>query len=185
MSKEAMKLALEALGINNKAWKALADSGDAGFWEAEEQPFYELSVKAITALREALAEQPAQQEPVATITITQRWSTRTIDNHFEDCVCDWPDGEYKLYTSPQPAQQEPVAGVVIREGLPTLLQDRHIKSTDQRLYTPPPPAQRKPLTDEQIVAKALHLSGLGTSPDVIQFARAIEAAHGIKEKIND
>ena len=39
------------------------------------------------------------------------------------------------------------------------------------------PAQ--PLTDEQIVAKALHLSGLGTSPDVIQFARAIEAAHGI------
>ena len=60
MSKEAMKLALEALDINNKAWKALADSGDAGFWEAEEQPFYELSVKAITALREALAEQPAR-----------------------------------------------------------------------------------------------------------------------------
>jgi hypothetical protein len=36
-----------------------------------------------------------------------------------------------------------------------------------------------PLTDEQIVAKALHLSGLGTKPDVLQFARAIEAAHGI------
>ena len=35
----------------------------------------------------------------------------------------------------QPAQQEPVAGVVLREGLPTLLQDRNIKSTDQRLYT--------------------------------------------------
>ena len=43
------------------------------------------------------------------------------------------------------------------------------------------PPQRKPLTEEQIVAKALHLSGLGTSPDVLQFARAIEAAHGIKE----
>ena len=78
---EVLKLALDALEINNKAWKALADSGDAGFWEAEEQPFYELSEKAITALREALAEptsadyamgyaegfndacKPAQQEP--------------------------------------------------------------------------------------------------------------------------
>ena len=35
-------------------------------------------------------------------------------------------------------EQEPVSGVVIREGLPTLLQDKHIKSTDQRLYTAPP-----------------------------------------------
>jgi hypothetical protein len=49
----------------------------------------------------------------------------------------------------------------------------------RRYYTTPP--QRKPLTDEQVISKALHLSGLGTSPDVLQFARAIEAAHGIKE----
>ena len=48
--------------------------------------------------------QPAQQQIASTITITQRGSTRTIDNHFEDCVRDWPDGEYKLYTTP-PAQQ--------------------------------------------------------------------------------
>ena len=54
MSREAMQLALEALETNNKAWKHLADSGDAGFWEAEEQPFYELSVKAIATLRQAL-----------------------------------------------------------------------------------------------------------------------------------
>jgi hypothetical protein len=50
-------------------------------------------------------------------------------------------------------------------------------------YWKPPlgnPPQRKPLTEEQIVAKALHLSGLGTNLDVLQFARAIEAAHGIK-----
>ena len=62
MSREAMKMALEALETNNKAWKHLADSGDAGFWEAEEQPFYELSVKAITALRQALE---TEQKPVA------------------------------------------------------------------------------------------------------------------------
>jgi hypothetical protein len=50
---------------------------------------------------------------------------------------------------------------------------------EQFINTHPP--QRNPLTEEQIVAKALHLSGLGTSPDVLQFARAIEAAHGIEE----
>ena len=59
--KELMQQALEALEINNQAWKQLADSGDAGFWEAEEQPFYGTSVKAMNALRERLA-QP-EQEP--------------------------------------------------------------------------------------------------------------------------
>jgi hypothetical protein len=56
MTKEVLKLALEALETNNKAWRHLADSGDAGFWEAEEQGFYELSVKAITTIKEALAQ---------------------------------------------------------------------------------------------------------------------------------
>jgi hypothetical protein len=55
------------------------------------------------------------------------------------------------------------------------------ETEDVAIYTTPPAAQRKPLTDEQVISKALHLSGLGTSPDVLQFARAIEAAHGIKE----
>jgi hypothetical protein len=62
MSREAMQMALEALETNNKAWKHLADSGDAGFWEAEEQPFYELSVKAIATLRQELE---TEQKPVA------------------------------------------------------------------------------------------------------------------------
>jgi hypothetical protein len=62
MSREAMKMALEALETNNKAWKHLADSGDAGFWEAEEQPFYELSVKAIATLSQELE---TEQKPVA------------------------------------------------------------------------------------------------------------------------
>ena len=62
MSREAMKMALEALETNNKAWKHLADSGDAGFLEAEKQPFYELSVKAIATLRQELE---TEQKPVA------------------------------------------------------------------------------------------------------------------------
>lgn len=61
----------------------------------------------------------------------------------KQCVCGEPDtpGTHRTdgpCLAEQPAQQEPVAGVVIREGLPTLLQDRHIKPTDQRLYTSPP-----------------------------------------------
>jgi hypothetical protein len=52
-----------------------------------------------------------------------------------------------------------------------------------KLYTKP--QQRKPLTDEQIFAigKELGLKcRLGGNPNIdIDYARAIEAAHGIKE----
>lgn len=40
------------------------------------------------------------QEPVATIEISVRGSTTTIDNHFSDVVRDWPEGKYQLYASP-------------------------------------------------------------------------------------
>ena len=51
-----------------------------------------------------------------------------------------------------------------------------------KLYTSPP-AQRKPLTDEQIIQIASTPDGsqATTKGYVIPFARAIEAAHGIKE----
>jgi hypothetical protein len=56
------------------------------------------------------SEPPAGQplrEPVATISITRRGSSTTIDNHFEDCVRDWPEGEYKLVLAPPlPLQPE-------------------------------------------------------------------------------
>ena len=49
------------------------------------------------------------------------------------------------------------------------------------LYTTPQPAQ-KPLTDEQIEGIA-QMTCIGISPheDTLNFARVIEAAHGIKE----
>ena len=68
--RELMQQALEALETNNQEWKQLADSGDAGFWEAEEQPFYELSVKAITALRQALE---TEQEPLEYWNAVEGW----------------------------------------------------------------------------------------------------------------
>ena len=66
MEREALKLALEALELNNDEWKSLADSGDAGFWNAEDQDHYRQTNDAISAIKEALA-QPAQ-EPVAWVT---------------------------------------------------------------------------------------------------------------------
>jgi hypothetical protein len=49
----------------------------------------------------------------------------------------------------------------------------------QPLYTTPP--QRKPLTDEEIVLVVAECAASHQHTD-IHFARAIEAAHGIKEK---
>ena len=59
---EALRLALEALEIDNKEWKLLADSGDAGNWEAEEQGHYQLNEQAIKAIKEALE---TKDEPMA------------------------------------------------------------------------------------------------------------------------
>jgi len=103
--------------------------------------------EAITAVQEALAEQPAQQEPVACPDGRQckhgAWCTETYCQ--EHC-------EFRA------------------------------------------PPQRKPLTDEEIwdEVKAADLdwqTGWSLDEDAsnryITFARAIEAAHGIKEKRND
>jgi hypothetical protein len=85
MSKEAMKLALEALEDAHHTVEHKQDAIGR--------------IKAITALREALAEQPAQQEPVAYL----------CENAVGHKYFRWkkPSSEYKpiaLYTSP-PAQR--------------------------------------------------------------------------------
>ena len=56
MTKEALKLALEAMILNNAEWKRLADSGDGGYWSAEEQDHYKQTEQAIIAIKEALAQ---------------------------------------------------------------------------------------------------------------------------------
>jgi hypothetical protein len=60
---EALDKALEALELNNSEWKSLADSGDAGFWLAEEQEHYKQTEAAITAIKQARS--APMQEPVA------------------------------------------------------------------------------------------------------------------------
>ena len=73
MSIEAMKQALEALVQNNQDWKALADSGDAGWWEAEETNLYKQTAQAITSLCQAIAE-AEKQEPVAWYDSESGWT---------------------------------------------------------------------------------------------------------------
>ena len=51
---KALQLALEALEINNKEWKYLADSGDSGQWNAEDQDHYQFTEKAIIFIKKAL-----------------------------------------------------------------------------------------------------------------------------------
>ena len=152
MSKEAMKLALEALeqytnvvaSVNNPdAWVTVVDAG---------KPARE----AITAIREALAseaiEQPAQQqEPVA-------WMWRCKP------YCDWPEWSVSLK---RPADSG-------RDG-----HKRTEGYEDVPLYTSPP-AQRKPwvgLTQQDIDIAFDDTQEGGGFDD---FARAIEAK--LKEK---
>lgn len=105
MSKEAMKLALEAL---QKIYIAPEhEEYIRVWWPACEQ--------AITALREALAEQPAQQEPVAllpVVDVCMRAEAHGIDpqtkglyGFYVDCIS----------SSPQPAQRKPWVGLTEQE----------------------------------------------------------------------
>jgi hypothetical protein len=70
----------------------------------------------------------------------------------------------------------PTGALYRTEDVDGCFDDKHIP-----LYTTPP--QRKPLTDEEIEACIHHVDEDGIG--FFAFARAIEAAHGIKEKRND
>jgi hypothetical protein len=130
MSKEAMKLALEAFEYIEHNYMSLPAP----------------ATKAITALREALAEQPAQQEPVA-------WPCLIAEADFSEntVTLEMQCTDYKV-------------------------------SAGKHWLSKSPPAQRKPLTDEQMWS-LWNSQGDDAMEQTaaITFARAIEAAHGIKE----
>ena len=77
-------------------------------------------------------------------------------------------------------EQEPVAIVDANDDgyWAEILPDRSVK-VGQLLYTTPP--QRKPLTDEEIASIYMNHTDRPLHAQW-NFARAIEAAHGIKEK---
>ena len=187
MSKEAMKLALEAL--NSFPHRHLTP----------------LVSDARTALREALAQPQQEPVPAAIKTVIEAmqvdpeyaWSWHcNIAMAFVDAGGDHYTGNqgaarfmkmlanvepaHELPSPPAQPQQEPVAWAN-----PNDLQnfDMKVRTNAGTLHTVPlytsPPAQRKPLTDEDIEALAKAIEARGDT--LRQFARAIEAAHNIKE----
>jgi len=152
MSKEAMKLALEALEnsvdlVSHEARNAEELYGKYPSRLARIQGLVAFEVaheKAITALREALAEQPAQQEPVA-----HRDGFWCADLTCKKCYS--ADFRFKHKNS------------VVNESLTT-------------------PAQRKPLTEEDAFDLVQQDYRMEEYTDAaMQLIRRTEAAHGIKE----
>ena len=162
MSKEAMKLALEAL----ETYKGFID--DAHILEGQWHWLDGLD-NVQTALREALAEQPAQQEPVAwadECRIELVNAIHFLASDFENALGAFGgDTEARRKAKGDIAHARSIASRWNWNGTST-------------------PAQRKPLTLGEI-AKALADAGL--RPEDYRedgmmepLVRAIEAAHGIK-----
>lgn len=142
MSKEAMKLALEALETVNRTDLSQVNS-------------------AITALRRAL-EQPAQQEPVG----------MTLD-------ASAPLVMVPHQALEQPAQQEPEYWLwACGQHIQVSLKKPEFPDAIP-LYTSPP-AQRKPLTFSKLCDIEYEITHRDGDFSILKFARAIEAAHGIK-----
>ena len=168
MSKEAMKLALEFVEYHSK------------YWNGEGQHPQEIA----TALREALAEQPtawvtagshtaplvtqpAQQEPAAWQDTANHMKIVSAED-WENIDPMWHWMYRPLY--PSPSQREPLLREIAALSANALDDYKMI----QKLM-----AERQPLTDEQIEACIHHVDEDGIG--LFAFARAIEAAHGIKE----
>ena len=188
---EALKLALHHIeaGAHNRRYirhvirEALAEES-SGTEQPAQQDLPDLIAGALgvsrgTAydlMREALAEQPAQDEDQA---------------HYKQVV-DGVREAFDAKRKQQPAQQqEPVAwrtknaappgGYVLFQQYPKAVAD--LGGKIEPLYTSPL-AQRKPLTDEEIdkLPWEPHEGNPMTFAEGLRyFARAIEAAHGIKE----
>ena len=174
MSKEAMKLALEAMrGVI--AWHIMRNHMVP---YRVRDPLQE----AITAISEALAEQPAQQEPDAIVT--------SLVAGPDGVILAGLDRELPLmtgvYLAPQPAQpqQEPVAvWELFEDGWDSIADPEWMETlpVGTKLYTSPP-AQRTwvGLTDEEIEKVWRRVQANDFHDCVQPFARAIEAK--LKEK---
>ena len=136
--REALKLALEALH-GFIPYLPLNDEAQCGRYD-----------KAITAIKEALAQPEQHQDWCASLT---------------QMLMSMPP-------KPAPCNCKP-------EPLPWI-DKMVIDVPNQPLYTAP---QRKPLTDEEIRLQWSEFWETECHPWAIEFARAIEAAHGIKGEV--
>ena len=126
--------------------------------------------KAITDIKEALEQQAAVEHDLAAAYRTEldKLSQRNYELRMENA---------QLKAQPKEPEQEPV-GQLLEDAFGRGQVMWFNKPVDgSYVYTTPP--QRKPLTDEQI-AKIASTPAAVVGSYVHTFARAIEAAHGIK-----
>ena len=146
--------------------------------------------KAITALREALAEQPERELDKSSVCedIQQLCMNGDLPWQFEDLI-DWiSKGEIPAQPQQEPvrgwwAHTSPVTGITDVQDWQLTESDKASGWVEREIYTTPP--QRKTLTRDQ-VKKLITATGYDTaSPqertDFINGIRHAEAAHGIKE----
>ena len=153
---EALKLALEALKANQPVNYCMNNNGEK-FPMMQEDPLkFDRNSKVIAAIKEALA-QP-EQEPVAKTV----W---VVGGKTWQQIC---------------ATKEDVHKLIADMGMNTPSLCPSMSEVPVLSYTTPP--QRKPLTDDRIdEAIQQHVDPAATYRKLHDFARAIEAAHGIKE----
>jgi hypothetical protein len=180
------------------ALEALEDANDVARMEFSDEDYYS---EAINALRQAL-EQPAQQEPVATVVKRQyedgTYAGNALDWAGRNCEDDFPVGA-KLYTDPQPVKfnctvvdDDHPNGVPLsqwkkqQKQKPFCYHDgRNIVGKEYAhhcdvfpLYTEQQPEQ-EPLTDEEFISM-LDSAGLVVDPELaFEIKALVEAAHGI------
>ena len=160
-------------------------------------------LRAINAIKEALAQHDSvqakpepEQEPVMILPDGSAFGVMSFplpDDHWLYAPNEYKDGEYEPIDLPKPilthalrdavvaAVRYAVRGATMRGQETDFDPDALVQNAVYALcgpYVTPP--QRKPLTDEEIevIAKNYALNN-PTTP--LHFARAIEAAHGIKE----
>ena len=155
MSIEAMKQALKALGeiewSNNSQWQS------------------DRAKVAITSLRQAIAE-AEKQEPVA-------WRYKPVreDNPRWEYTTNHPLDMGDGYLRPSLVEYCKCIEPLFAKEKPKLMLEKFREMKDLLEDTSQP--QRQPLSDEQIEAIA---NKYGVGGWICDFARAIEAAHGIK-----
>ena len=177
---EAARKALEALELHGQQYPHMVKG---------------YCLDAITAIKEALA-QRTEQEPVMILPDGSAFGVMSFplpDDHWLYAPNEYKDGEYEPIDLPKPilthalrdavvaAVRYAVRGATMRGQETDFDPDALVQNAVYALcgpYVTPP--QRKPLTDEEIevIAKNYALNN-PTTP--LHFARAIEAAHGIKE----
>ena len=184
MTKETLKLALEALEKNTKHLPA----------------DFDYHFEAITALKEALAEhamrevqrlgQEIEQEPKEEklhpihigVDVTKEGTAVTAFYRKPDAVMEMFYSQFHPMAQPE---QEPVAWLSTDSiGERYLCFDKPLDNDPvQPLYTTPP--QRKPLTNGELYTAYITATNQTLRPQderlAFAFARAIEAAHSIKE----